>query len=949
MSRSQRTWRFALALIFIHSIVLSPVVQAGAYIFAGEGNGVDAITHPSGYTGNGGVLNVGVCIQPTSDNAQQLVIPLQNNIAVWNDLQPVASNLDPGAVSGLDVESVLLHELGHCVGLAHVNAASESGLSENDYTKATDGGNNIFDVNPGPDGVPGSADDIRGDDVNLHWFNPNNDPFQLPIATPVDTTVYQRDSAFLPGGDNFAANASRELAADLGLAPAEAVMQQLTYSGETQREIISDGATTIMLAESGIDETAGTADDYQLNLVYEGITTGSQCDITVTMSTSSGFASCSTNGSFLGNGHIRITTATIQLGSNYSWHFNTEPRGGGNQPPVAGNDARSVDEDSVVDVAVLGNDSDPEGDSLSVTSVGNPPNGSASINPDDTIRYEPDSNYNGNDSFSYTVSDGNGGSDSANVSMTINPVNDLPVATDDSGIFTEQDNAVNIFVLDNDSDVDGDPLNVSTVSNGLIGTVTNNNGFVTYQPNPGATGADNFGYTVSDGNGGTDNANVSLTVTAPNQSPTAFFTGSCNNQSCDFDASGSSDPDGTITSYDWDFGDGNNGTGQTPNHSYGAPGTYTVTLTVTDNLSATDDYSDQLTATANPVEPDVAVADFNTVKGTRSGSYLDTRADGGGVESITEDHNGGKPSRRSDSLEHIWQFNLASGNTHFNVDAQASFPNGDADTAFEFQWSTSSNGGWQTMLTVPGGSSTFDIGDGVSGTVYVRVIDNNTDQSNTVYSTISVDHMYFDGATPPTEPPAQAANPNPGNGTSSVPVNTILSWTAGAGTDVHDVYFGAVSGSLSLVSNDQAGSSYDPGPLNTGTTYFWRVDEQNAVGTTTGVEWNFTTSNSSGPSELLVNSISLSTVNAGRGQKRGQAVVTVVDDFGNAISGASVTGTFTGSYNETIAGNTTGGGLTTLTTVGTKKGGVSFTFCVDSITGVSGLSYTPSTPDCQSF
>jgi len=726
----------------------------------------------------------------------------------------------------------------------------------------------VFDVDPGPDGVPGSADDVRGDDVNLHWFNPNNDPFQLPIHMPVDTTQYQRDTAFLPGGDNFAANASRELAADLGLPPAEAVMQQLTYYNETQRELISDGVTSVMLAESGLDETAGTSDDYQLVLTYEGITSGSQCDITVAMEAISNFAYCSTGGYFVGSGHARISSASVHLGSGYAWHFNTELRGSGNQPPTAGNDGASLDEDSAADLAVLGNDSDPDGDTLSITSVSNPPNGSATLNPDNTIRYEPDSNYNGADYFSYTVSDGNGGSDSASVSMTVNPVNDFPVAVDDSGITTPADTPVEIFVLDNDSDVDGDPLNVSAVTDGAIGAVTNNNGYVSYQPNPGASGADSFGYTVSDGNGGSDTATVSLTVLA----------------------------------------------------------------------------------TPDPVTPDYAVADFNTVQGTVSGSYVATQADGGAVQSVTETHTGGKPSGRADSLEHIWQFELASGNTHFNVDAQASFPGGDKDSAFEFQWSTSPSGGWQTMVTVPGGAGSFDIGDGVSGTVYVRVIDNNSDPGNTVYSTISVDHMFFDGAMPPTERPQPASDPNPPDGATSVPVNAILSWSAGAGTDTHDLYFGTVAGALTLVSDDQDGNSYDPGALSISTTYYWRVDEQNAIGTTAGTEWSFTTTSSAGPTELLIDSIVLGSSNADRGQKNGQAVVTVVDDFGNAIDGATITGTFIGSFNETVSGDTAGGGVATLTTSSNpQKKNIAYTFCVDAIAGVPGLAYIPATPDCQTY
>ena len=453
-----RAGRIALAFVVFSSMSLSPAVWAGAYIFAGESNGINVITHPRGYTGDGVILSVGVCIDPNSLNAEDLVIPVKNNIAVWNELQPVSSNIEVNAVNGLDVESVLLHELGHCIGLAHVNAASESGLptADSDYTKATDGSNNSFDINAGPDGVQGRYDDIRGDDVNLHWFNPANDPFQLPMHTPIDTSEYKRDTASLPAGDNFAQNASRQLAANLGMNPAEAVMQQLTYWDETQRELASDDASTVLLAASGLDEIAGSSDDYQVVLVYEGITESANCDITVAMEAISNFAYCSTGGAFAGNGHVRITSASIHLGNNYQWVFNTELRGGGssNQPPVADNDSGTTDEDNAIDVVVLGNDSDPENDPLDLTGVSNPPNGSAVVNGNDTIRYTPDANYNGTDNFSYTVSDGNGGTDTANVSVTVNPVNDFPVAENDNGFTTTQGVAIDIYVLDNDSDVD---------------------------------------------------------------------------------------------------------------------------------------------------------------------------------------------------------------------------------------------------------------------------------------------------------------------------------------------------------------------------------------------------------------------------------------------------------------------------------------------------------------
>jgi PKD repeat protein len=105
--------------------------------------------------------------------------------------------------------------------------------------------------------------------------------------------------------------------------------------------------------------------------------------------------------------------------------------------------------------------------------------------------------------------------------------------------------------------------------------------------------------TVTDDKGATNSVSHQVTTTVPpNQLPTASFTASVSNLQVSVDGSASSDPDGTIASYAWDFGDGSTGTGATATHTYAAAGSYTITLTVTDNRGGTGTATKAVTATA---------------------------------------------------------------------------------------------------------------------------------------------------------------------------------------------------------------------------------------------------------------------------------------------------------------------------------------------------------------
>ena len=191
-----------------------------------------------------------------------------------------------------------------------------------------------------------------------------------------------------------------------------------------------------------------------------------------------------------------------------------------NAPPLAGGDAATTNQNTAVVINVLGNDSDPDGtlDPTSVAIVGAVGHGTTNVNPTTgVITYTPAANYTGPDSFSYQVRD-NLGADSnvATVSITVNAP---PLANNDTAT-TNQNTAVVINVVGNDSDSDGtlDPTSVTIVSPAGHGTTSVNptTGMITYTPAASYTGPDSFSYRVKDNLGAESNiATVSITVNAP--------------------------------------------------------------------------------------------------------------------------------------------------------------------------------------------------------------------------------------------------------------------------------------------------------------------------------------------------------------------------------------------------------------------------------------------------
>ncbi len=219
-----------------------------------------------------------------------------------------------------------------------------------------------------------------------------------------------------------------------------------------------------------------------------------------------------------------------------------------NDPPVANTDTASTNEDTPITIpaaTLLANDTDVDGNTLTITSVQAPVNGTVTLDLSGNPVFTPNPNYFGPASFTYTISDGNGGVSTATVNLTIVPVNDAPVAANDAygtGEKTVLTVPLATGLLANDTDIDTAhaALTVSQVNgvamspgapivlpSGAILT-PNADGTFSYDPNgafnslaAAATTTDSFSYQVSDGQGGLATATATITITGVNDAPVA--------------------------------------------------------------------------------------------------------------------------------------------------------------------------------------------------------------------------------------------------------------------------------------------------------------------------------------------------------------------------------------------------------------------------------------------
>ncbi|MEO0821605.1 MAG: Ig-like domain-containing protein [Pseudomonadota bacterium] len=188
-----------------------------------------------------------------------------------------------------------------------------------------------------------------------------------------------------------------------------------------------------------------------------------------------------------------------------------------NEAPVARDDTAGTEAGTPVTVAVLANDADADGDALTVSLVGTPTGGTAEIDGANRIVFTPAEGFTGEASLDYRLRDGAGGSDRATVTITVSAVeapNTVPNARNDSVTLASGASAT-VDVLANDRDDDGDPLVITAIAPGDGVSAEIVEGGIAIAADPGFSGEASLLYTVSDGQGGTDEARLAVTVEAP--------------------------------------------------------------------------------------------------------------------------------------------------------------------------------------------------------------------------------------------------------------------------------------------------------------------------------------------------------------------------------------------------------------------------------------------------
>ena len=437
----------------------------------------------------------GAVVVDDNDTAQSLVQPIANQSGAYGTFNVDANG--SWTYSLTDTPTIQALEQGETL-------SDGVTLTSYDSTATQDLNVTITGANDAPVAQTPQAYSIKkGSDLNVTLSATdvdNNATLSLTAATATGATVA------------FDANGSTTFnAANEGV-----YALNYTFSDEYAATVSGTHTVTVTLSDAPLagNDAAATSEDVNVSI---GVLTNDSDDNTADANLTIGVESAPAHGTATVEADNTITySPSLNHNGSDSFVYRVTDADGGfatadvnvtisavNDAPVALNDANTTAEDANVTINVLANDSDVDGDDFNVTAVGSATNGTVSFTPT-TVTYSPNANYNGADSFTYTISDGLLES-SATVNMTVTPVNDAPFIDINTSTITVLEDSNATFVDMNVSDAENNFLangGVITVvsSDPSIASVVNNDTNISITPQLNQSGSVTITVSATDGN-----------------------------------------------------------------------------------------------------------------------------------------------------------------------------------------------------------------------------------------------------------------------------------------------------------------------------------------------------------------------------------------------------------------------------------------------------------------
>ena len=503
-------------------------------------------------------------------------------------------------------------------------------------------------------------------------------------------------------------------------------------------------------------------------------------------------------------------------------------------------------------------------------------------------------------------------------SVSVDVVGDVPPVADFVGSPTSGQYPLTVTFTDQST---GAPTSWSWDFGDGVGTSTQQNPSYTYN----AEGSYTVTLTATNTYGTDDEVKTNyITVTAP-APPVAAFVGLPTSGEYPLTVDFTDQSSGNPTTWSWDFGDGvGTSTEQNPSYTYDAVGTYTVTLTVTSAYgSDTETKLDYINVTEQSQSVKAYANADLPVAVTLTGDYTSTYASDNSYEVVTEVVYDNHPRKRSSYLEHKWTVDLGSGGSDMMFYLEGYRPANSEGDNFIFAYSTDNNT-FVDMLTVASATEqvySYSMPAGLTGTVYIRVVDTDRSWYNTAFDAVYVDEMYIEYGGGQPSPPVAEFSGSPTSGSYPLTVNFT------------DISTGAPT-TWSWDFGDGVGTSTAQNPsytYNSMGTYTVSMTATNAYGSDTETKTGYITVTDQAQGYIYVSNMVVGRRKVGPNYL-GTCTVTIRDDVNGAVSGAVVYVTATGPTGGTFSGTTAADGTVYFETSSIKRPSGEWCFEVTNVT-----------------